>query len=133
MYLFDTNVCIRLLNNSSPALTERFRNCNSNDIALCSVVKAELLYGAYHSRAVANNLRTLERFFVPLRALPFDDHCVHHLGQIRHVLASSGSLIGPYDLMIAATALAYDCTLVTANTREFARVPGLAIENWALH
>ena len=132
MFLLDTNACIQILNNSSPSLVAHLRACAVSDIYLCSVVKAELLYGAYHSTRVAENLRTLERFFATFQSLAFDDTCVHHFGQIRHELARAGTPIGPYDLMIAAIALTHDLTLVATNTAEFARIPGLRLENWEI-
>ena len=130
MYLLDTNACIRILNNSSSALVSRLRAHRPAEIALCSVVKAELLYGAYHSRRMAENLRVLERFFEPFISLPFDDNCVDVFGRIRADLKRSGMSIGPFDLQIAATAITNNRTLVTANSRELNRVPGLMIENW---
>ena len=130
MYLLDTNACIALLNNSSPALVARIRRHNPDEIALCSVVKAELIYGAYHSGRIAQNLRLLERFFEPLYSYPFDDHCAAAAGRVRADLARDGTPISPYDLLIAATGLANGRVLVTANMREFGRVPGLEIENW---
>ena len=130
MYLLDTNACIALLNNSSPALVAWVRRQSPDEIALCSVVKAELIYGAYHSARTAQNLRTLKRFFEPLYSHPFDDHCVDTAGRIRADLARTGTPIGPYNLLIAATALTNNRILVTANTREFGRVPGLEITNW---
>jgi len=130
MYLLDTNACIRLLNNSSSALVTRLRYQQPDEIALCSVVKAELLYGAQRSSRLAENLRLLERFFEPFYSFPFDDNCVQTFGRIRTELERAGTPIGPYDLLIAATAVANGRTLVTANTREFSRVAGLTIENW---
>jgi tRNA(fMet)-specific endonuclease VapC len=130
MYLLDTNACIGILNNSSAALVANLRAHQPGEIALCAVVKAELLYGAQRSRRVAENLRTLDRFFEPFRSLPFDDDCVTVYGRIRADLERVGLPIGPYDLLIAATAMAFDRTLITANTREFSRVAGLRLENW---
>jgi tRNA(fMet)-specific endonuclease VapC len=130
MYLLDTNACIRILNNSSSSLVIRLREHRPDEVALCSVVKAELLYGAQRSSRIAENLRLLDRFFEPFYSLPFDDNCVQAFGRIRTELERIGTLIGPYDLLIAATAIAGDRTLVTANTREFSRVAGLTIENW---
>lgn len=130
MYLLDTNACIRILNNSSSALVTRLRQHRPDEIALCSVVKAELMYGAQQSSRIAENLRVLDRFFEPFYSLPFDDICVQAYGRIRTELERVGTPIGPYDLLIAATAIANERTLVTANTREFNRVAGLAIENW---
>ncbi len=130
MYLLDTNACIRILNNSSSSLVIRLREHRPDEVALCSVVKAELLYGAQRSSRIAENLRLLDRFFEPFYSLPFDDNCVQAFGRISTELERFGTLIGPYDLLIAATAIAGDRTLVTANTREFSRVAGLTIENW---
>jgi tRNA(fMet)-specific endonuclease VapC len=130
LYLLDTNACIHILNESFPALSARLQEHSPVEIFLCSVVKAELIYGAYRSSHVADNLRLLEKFFEPFASLPFDDRCVNHYGRIRSDLERAGMRIGPNDLIIAATAVAYDLTLVTGNTREFARVAGLALENW---
>lgn len=130
MFLLDTNACIRILNGSSPPLVAEFRRHDPAVIYLCSVVKAELLYGAYHSQQVAANLRLLNRFFEPFVSLPFDDSCTQAYGQIRSDLARTGMLIGPHDLLIAAVAVANGLTLVTANTREFGRVAGLEMTDW---
>ncbi len=132
MYLLDTNACIRILNDSSPPLIARLQQHDPSEIYLCAVVKAELLYGAYHSSHVADNLRLLDRFFAPFVSLPFDDRCVMGYGRIRSDLAREGTMIGPYDLMIAATTMSHDLTLVTHNTKEFARIAGLQIEDWEI-
>lgn len=100
------------------------------DIALCSVVKAELFFGARHSQRVEANLQRLKVFFSPLASLPFDDRCAEHYGAIRADLLSQGTPIGPNDLMIAAIARAHDATLVTHNLGEFSRVIGLRMEDW---
>ena len=131
MVLLDTNACISLLNNNSLPLVSRMRRRSPDEIALCSIVKAELIYGAYHSSRIAQNLRTLQRFFEAFYSFPFDDDCAAAAGRLRADLAQAGSPIGPNDLLIAATALTNDRILVTASTREFDRVPGLVIENWA--
>lgn len=132
MYLLDTNVCIAVLNGSSQSLVARLQRHSPGDILLCAVVKAELIYSAYHSSQVADNLRLLHRFFEPFVSLPFDDGCCDVYGRIRNDLAREGAPIGPDDLLIAATAVANDVTLVTADRREFGRVAGLSIENWEI-
>jgi tRNA(fMet)-specific endonuclease VapC len=129
-YLLDTNACIRLLNGTSPALVERMSSTDPAQIALCSVVRAELLYGARKSVRPADNLRLLESFFEPLASLSFDDACAERYGVIRAELESAGTPIGPNDLMIAATALANGATVVTNNVKEFSRVVGLRLEDW---
>jgi tRNA(fMet)-specific endonuclease VapC len=132
MYLLDTNVCIRILNNSSPALVNRLRWHQPDEIALCSVVKAELLHGAQRSGRPDENLRLLDRFFEPFLFLPFDGDCAGIYGRIRAELERAGELIGPYDLLIAAIAVAHGRTLVTAYSREFGRVASLSLENWEI-
>jgi tRNA(fMet)-specific endonuclease VapC len=130
MYLLDTNACIRVLNGSSTPLIARMRSHAPSDIRVSSVTRAELLYGARHSARVADNLRLLAAFFAPLVSLPFDDASAEHYGALRASRAAAGRPIGPNDLLIAATALAHDVTLVTHNLREFSRVAGLKIEDW---
>lgn len=130
MYLLDTNACIALLNGSGPSVSARLRACDPAQVAVCSVVKAELLYGARRSARVSENLDLLERFLDPLACFPFDDVCAEHYGVIRTDLDTQGLPIGGNDLLIAATARAHDMILVTHNTREFGRVAGLRHEDW---
>jgi tRNA(fMet)-specific endonuclease VapC len=130
MVLLDTNVCIHLLNRAAPGIRRQFQSRSPSEIALCSVVKAELLYGAHRSTRVDANLQQLQLFFSPLQSLPFDDGCAEHYALIRADLAAQGKPIGPNDLLIAAIARAHDVTLITHNTAEFSRVAGLRIEDW---
>jgi len=130
MFLLDTNTCIRLLNRTHPDILKRYRRASPSEISICSVVKAELLYGARHSKEVEANLSRLALFFSPLSSLSFDDRCAAEYGQIRADLSVQGKLIGPNDLMIAAIARAHDALLVTHNVGEFSRVTGLRIEDW---
>lgn len=132
IYLLDTNVCIHLLNQRHTAIVQRLRQHNPADIALCSIVKAELLYGAQRSERREANLQTLRTFFAPLSSLPFDDKAAEHYGQIRADLLAQGQPIGPNDFLIAAIARAHDATLITHNTAEFSRVPGLRLEDWEI-
>lgn len=130
MYLLDTNACIRILNGTSERLAGRLKQHEPAELRLCSVVRAELLYGARRSARAADNLRLLARFFEPFVCLPFDDLCAERYGVIRAELERVGSPIGPNDLMIAATGMAHDLTVVTHNTDEFSRVAGLQVEDW---
>jgi tRNA(fMet)-specific endonuclease VapC len=129
-FLLDSNVCIRLLNGSSPPLAERLARHSPREIRLSTVVKAELLFGARHSNRVEPNLRVLRDFFSAFHSIPFDDLSADHYGRIRAELARAGQLIGPNDLLIAASALAHDLVLVTHNVDEFSRVAGLRWEDW---
>jgi len=130
MHLLDTNACIKVLNASSAPLVARLRRRAPSELRVSSVTRAELLYGARRSARVAENLGVLAAFFAPLVSIPFDDACAEQYGALRASLASAGRPIGPNDLLIAATALAYDLTLVTHNLREFSRIPALKIEDW---
>lgn len=130
MYLLDTDVCIHLLNRADTQIVQHFRARSPAEIALCSVVKAELLYGAHHSTRVDANLQRLRLFFSPLESLPFDDRCAETYAMIRTDLAAQGKPIGPNDLMIAAIARTHQATLVTRNVGEFGRVAGLQLEDW---
>ncbi len=130
MYLLDCETCTRLLNRADPGIAQRFRQHLPSEIALCSVVKQELLFSARSSRKVEENLQLLKRFFAPLASLPFDDRCAEEAGQIHADLEAQRKPIGPNDLLIAATARAYDAVLVTRNEREFGRITGLRLEDW---
>jgi tRNA(fMet)-specific endonuclease VapC len=129
-YLLDTNVCIPLINRCDPALRQRLLEQSPDEVGLCSIVKAELLFGARGSKRVAENLDRVQRFCSAFQSLPFDDEAAAHYGSIRALLAREGRLIGANDLLIAATALANGVKLVTRNREEFSRVPSLEIEVW---
>lgn len=130
MYLLDTNVCIRLLNGGHQQIEQKFKALTPAEIAICSIVKAELLFGARHSKRIGTNLERLKLFFEPLSSLPFDDRSAEEYGQIREDLTTQGNIIGPNDLLIAAIARAHDVILVTHNIREFNRIVGLKLEDW---
>jgi tRNA(fMet)-specific endonuclease VapC len=97
---------------------------------LCSVVKAELVFGARKSAKVGDNLNRLVRFFHPFQSLPFDDSAAEQYGQIRATLERIGTPIGANDMLIAAIALTHDLTLATRNVGEFSRVTSLRVENF---
>lgn len=130
MYLLDTNICVHLLNEADATIGEQFRRVGPAQIALCSIVEAELLYGAQRSSRVDANLQRLRFFFLPLQSLPFDNTCAEQYAMIRTDLEAQGTPIGPNDLIIAAIARAHEATLVTRNQSEFNRVAGLHVENW---
>ena len=129
-YLLDTNTCIQLLNDRTADVRRRFFSQPPGDLAVCSIVKAELLYGAWRSGRPPANLQRLETFFEPLRSLPFDDECAATYGRIRASLAMRGLSIGANDLLTAATGLTHRLIVVTHNLREFERVEGLQTEDW---
>lgn len=128
--LLDTNVCIQLWQRRNLRVRKYFTQYLPSDIALCSAVKAELLFGALNSGEKENNLQLLRKLFAPIQSFDFDDEAAEHYAQIRDELTAQGNLIGANDLMIAAIARANNATLITHNTNEFGRVSGLAIEDW---
>lgn len=97
---------------------------------MCSVVKAELVYGALRSNNPAANCDRVSEFARPYRSLLFDDAAAERFAAVRRELERGGATIGPYDLQIAAIALVNACTLVTHNTQEFGRIPSLLLEDW---
>ncbi len=129
-HLLDTNICIAYLNGTDDSVRERLLDLSPRDVAICSVVKAELIFGARKSERVQSNLARLETFFAPLRSLPFDDAAAQWYGSIRNQLENAGSPIGANDLLIASIGRAHDAIVVTRNEGEFRRVPGLRVETW---
>ncbi len=129
MILLDTNICIYIINSRPPEVLQRFRQYRMGEIGLCSVVAAELAYGVAKSGSLRNR-QALEMFLAPLSILPFDEPALWAYGELRTELERRGTPIGSLDTLIAAHALSQRATLVTNNTDEFARVPGLQLENW---
>jgi tRNA(fMet)-specific endonuclease VapC len=130
-HLLDTNSCAeQLRRGTASTVAARLISTSPGDVVLCSVVVAELLYGAYRSAQQSRNLAQVRAFSSGFASLPFDDRAADEYGELRAQLHRSSSPIGPNDLMIAAIARAHGLTLVTHNTAEFSRVPRLAIEDW---
>ncbi|MGB7337959.1 MAG: type II toxin-antitoxin system VapC family toxin [Phototrophicaceae bacterium] len=129
-YSLDTNTCIRFINGRSQAIRQKLPTIPAKDIVVCSVVRGELAYGASKSQTPERSAEKQARFLRPYATLPYDDLAAQAYGEIRAVLEKAGTPIGPYDLQIAAIALVHNLILVTHNTREFARVPDLMIEDW---
>lgn len=129
MILLDTHICIYIINAKPPAVLARFQQYRLGDIGLCSVVAAELAFGVAKSGS-ARNRQALEMFLAPLTILPFDATAIWAYGDLRADLERRGTPIGSLDTMIAAHALSQQSPLITNNTREFAKVPGLQLDNW---
>jgi tRNA(fMet)-specific endonuclease VapC len=130
MILLDTSICIYVINARPPWVLEGFRQHRLGEIGLCSVVVAELAFGVAKSGS-ARNRQALEMFLAPLTVLPFDDQAAWIYGDLRADLQRKGTPIGALDMQIAAHALSQQALLVTHNTREFALVPGLQLDDWA--
>ncbi len=129
-YFLDTNICIYALKDKFPRIKERMEKLSPSEIAIPSMVKAELYYGAQKSQNKNKVISALDKFLAPFDIIPFGDKEVMTYAEIRATLEKSGNIIGPNDLIIAATTLSHGATLVTHNTREFDRVENLSVEDW---
>ena len=129
-FLLDSNTCIQFLNKRCEPLIRRLTETPDEDILVCSVVKAELLYGARKSRDPERSRRVQEKFFERYSSLSFDDAAAMDYAEIRAFLERAGTPIGANDLMIASIARSRSLVLVTHNVAEFTRVPGLQVVDW---
>ena len=132
-YLLDTNVCIALINGSSSLIRRRYTQATARQILphVSSIVAHELWYGVAKSERVAQNANRLIAFLSnAVDVIDYTERDAHAAGEIRAELESKGQRIGEYDTLIAGQAFARNLILVTANTREFGRVKGLAVEDW---
>ncbi len=129
-YLLDTNIVIYAIKKRPPAVREAFKRYDGQ-MSISSITWGELVYGAEKSAYTEKNQKDIEGLASRLQVLPFEEQAATHFGQIRAELYRMGKPIGPYDMMIAGHARSKGLILVTNNVREFQRVPGLRIENWA--
>jgi tRNA(fMet)-specific endonuclease VapC len=127
--LLDSNIWIALAR-GSPGIAARVQAFDPSQIASCSIVRAELMFGARKSQRVAENIDGFQRLLAPFVSLPFDDVAAGHYGLVRATLERAGMPVGANDLLIASIALARNCLLVTRNSREFQRIVGLQVEVW---
>ena len=129
-YLLDSNIVIYVIKQRPLQVLEIF-NRHHGRMAISSITLAELVHGAEKSSDVSRNTAVVEDFVSRLAVLPYDDKAAWHYGNIRAALEKLGQPIGINDLHIAAHARSNGLTLITNNMREFERVPGLLLENWA--
>ena len=133
MILLDTNAVIAALNDRPKKVVDAIaaRMQASDRIAISTIVLFEIWFGIGKSRNRQSNADQLQRFLAgAIEVLPFDDADAVAAGEVRAALATRGTPIGPYDVLIAGQSLRHKATLVTANTREFKRVKGLKVEDW---
>jgi len=130
-YLLDTDICIYLIRRKPPQVVAKFKQQAIGSIGISTVTLAELHYGAAKSQNPEKNTQALEKFLLPLEIRLFDVAASASYGYIRAELERQGNVIGPLDMMIAGHAKSMSATLITNNVREFGRVSGLKIENWA--
>ncbi|STZ63188.1 tRNA(fMet)-specific endonuclease VapC [Moraxella lacunata] len=126
-YLLDTNIVIAIRNKNPKVLAELQKH-RIEDIAISSIVYFELIFGAYNSQRVQDNLADLHR--LPFTILPFGEKDAYEAGLIRSDLKTKGTPIGAYDTLIAGQAISQGLILITHNIKEFNRVANLAYENW---
>ncbi|GKX55129.1 ribonuclease VapC [Leminorella grimontii] len=131
-YMLDTNICIYTIKNKPQAVWEAF-NLHYGRMCISTITLMELIYGAEKSANPKKNLQEVEGFAARLEVLTYNANAAVHTGQVRAELAKLGTPIGPYDGMIAAHARSLGLVLVTNNTREFERVPGLRLEDWTIN
>ena len=129
-YMMDTDTCIYLKRRRPPEVEEKFRQLQRGEVVMSMITYGELYNGATKSREAKAALYNLERLseHIPVQAMSLE--VATHYGKIRSALEKQGNIIGGNDLWIAAHALALDLIVITNNTGEFSRVPGLKIENW---
>jgi tRNA(fMet)-specific endonuclease VapC len=130
MYLLDTNICIYIINKKPLNVLERLESVIEENVCISSITVAELQFGVYNSRNIEKNRISLTGFLAPFEIIDFNGVDAEYFGIIRARLRREGKLIGPYDMLIAAQAMARDFTLVTNNTSEFSRISGLKVEDW---
>jgi tRNA(fMet)-specific endonuclease VapC len=127
-FLLDANIVIGLLNDATSKLAQRARREKPTDIAISAIVAHELFYGAFKSQRATQNVASIDN--LQFEVLEFDKEDARQAGEVRALLASRGTPIGPYDVLIAGQAKSRNLILVTNNTDEFGRVPGLRLDNW---
>src|SRR5260221_14425563 len=130
-YLLDTNTIIFALKDAQGRSALRIGEAAHDEVAICSVVEAELYHGATKYGRPSRRKAALDAFLQPFQSLPFDSACVPQYARIHDHLERQGSRIGGNDLLIAAIALTHDLTVGTHNSDEFHRVPGLRVEDWS--
>ena len=129
--MLDTNICIYVIKHKPEKVFQKLQEVDPSDVCISSVTYAELVHGVEKSAAVDKNRLALSIFLANIEILDFDVNAAEGYGKIRADLEKNGTPIGPLDMMIAGHAKSLDYTVVTNNVKEFKRVRGLKIENWA--
>lgn len=130
-YMLDTNICIYAIKHKPEAVIKRFLMHNPDEMCISAITYAELMHGVEKSQAVEKNRLAMSLFLSPITILEFDSYAAEEYGCVRAELEKKGTPIGPMDMLIAGHARAEGLIVVTNNTREFHRVEGLQVEDWA--
>ncbi|NMC74204.1 MAG: type II toxin-antitoxin system VapC family toxin [Geobacteraceae bacterium] len=128
--MLDTNICIYIIKRKPESVLKHFLDYRVGDVGISSITLAELRYGVAKSKYKEKNAKALEEFTIPLEIVSFDEAAALAYGEIRSALEAAGSPIGAMDMLIAAHAISLGVQLVTNNTREFSRIPGLNLLDW---
>lgn len=131
--MLDTNICIAIIRRRPKDILQKFSSYQVGDICISSITLAELRYGVSKSLYQEQNQVALDEFILPLEVAAFDHTAALFYGGLRSTLEKQGTPIGPLDTMIGAHALSLNLTLVTNNTKEFNRIPGLKVIDWIDH
>lgn len=129
-FLLDTNICIYIIKNKPSQVIEKFKAINADQVFISSITISELRYGCEKSSFPKKNHLALDDFLTPLNILGYTEDDGNVYGVIRAYTEKKGIVVGGMDLMIAAQSINQRCILITNNTREFERIPGIQLENW---
>lgn len=130
-YMLDTNICIYSIKHKPQKVFVRLQQHDPSQICISSVTYAELVHGVEKSQAVEKNRLALTLLLANIEIMDFDAKAAESYGRIRAALEKRGRPIGPLDMMIAGHAMSLGDIVVTNNTKEFGRIEGLLLENWA--
>ncbi len=130
-YMLDTNICIYAIKNKPEQVFIRLQEHEPKEVCISSVTYAELVHGVEKSKAIEKNRVALAILLANIEIMNFDSLAAESYGKIRADLEKAGTPIDPLDMMIAGHAMSLGYTVVTNNMKEFERVKGLSIENWA--
>jgi len=129
-FMLDTDSCIALIKRKPAKMLNKLTSHAPGDVGLSTVTLAELRYGVAKSAQKERNSQALDEFLLPLEIADFDEMSAGSYGEVRAALENAGTPMGPLDTQIGAHALSLGAVLVSHNTREFLRIPGLAVEDW---
>jgi tRNA(fMet)-specific endonuclease VapC len=131
VYMLDTDISSYIMKRSHDVILRKLQQVAVGDVCISIITKCELMFGIEVSPHRQRNQAALDVYLRHVEVLDYPDEAALHYAQIRAYLKLRGTMIGAHDLLIAAHARCLRLTLVTNNAREFERVPGLTVENWA--